>query len=128
MSVILCLWSNGMYISACRAACGKSTSSKILQEIIRKRLMSSSILFIDIDLIAHEILLPNPKRSLTAYWDIVMAFSDFDILEDIQGSSNDTIYSPRNIDRRKLGDIIFKDPSKRKLLNSLTHPLITKKL
>ena len=65
-------------------ACGKSTVSKILQEIIRKRSDSSSILFIDIDLIAHDILLPNPKRSVTAYWDIVNAFSDFDMLEDIR--------------------------------------------
>jgi dephospho-CoA kinase len=104
-------------------ACGKTTVSKILQELIRKR-TEASIFFIDIDLIAHDILLPRAKGLETAYWKIVEAFSDYDIFEETQGSENNP--SPRNIDRRKLGGIIFKDPSKRKILNGLTHPLISK--
>jgi len=99
-------------------ACGKSTVSKIFQEMIAKR-TKDSISFIDIDAIAHGVLVP--KESDTAYWKIVEAFSGDDILEETNGYS-----SPRNIDRRKLGDIIFKDASKRRLLNSLTHPLISK--
>jgi len=107
-------------------ACGKTTASKILKELIQKSAKASSIFFINIDQIAHEILLPTTKHYDTAYWNIIKEFSDNDIFEDILESSNSTNVSPRNIDRRKLGDIIFNDPSKRKLLNSLTHPLITK--
>lgn len=104
-------------------ACGKTTVSKILQEMIKQR-RNASIVFIDVDLIAHDILIPRPNSLDTAYWKIVKAFSEYDIFEEKQGSN--ASLSPRSIDRSKLGDIIFKDASKRRLLNSITHPLISK--
>jgi dephospho-CoA kinase len=63
---------------------------------------------IDADLIAHEILNPGTDT----FRRILETFGR-EILSD-DGS----------IDRRKLGNIVFPDPEKRRLLNDLTHPVI----
>jgi dephospho-CoA kinase len=113
-------------------ACGKSTVSKILHEIISHE---GSVSCIDVDSIAHEILEPphssevsnapyKGNRYNSAYWKIMESFPQDDILQESPGNANSLL--PRKIDRRKLGDIIFKDASKRRKLNSITHPLISK--
>lgn len=63
---------------------------------------------IDTDLIAREIVQPNKK----AYNEIVKEFGR-EILDDNQ-----------ELDRKKLGEIIFNDETKRKRLNSIMHPII----
>lgn len=89
-----------------------------------------SFAVIDIDRIAHEVLLPSsvlkgddpapnidppyttsPQSSV--YKQIVQVFEDYDILDE-QGI----------IDRRKLGAVIFQDASLRRELNRITHPRI----
>jgi len=62
----------------------------------------------DADKIAHESIMPGQE----AYAGIVGAFGRNILLND------------RTIDREKLGAIIFADPAKRALLNSLVHPVV----
>ena len=85
-------------------ATGKSTVSAILTT-------RSTIPIIDADLIAKEIV----KPSTPAYNQIKQQFPD-------------VIGSNGLIDREALGNLIFKDPIKRKLLNSITHPLIKREM
>ena len=92
-------------------ACGKSTVSAILA--------SRGFHIVDADLIAHEILRPG-----TVAYNKVLAAFGHDILvpahsEDRHGNS-----PPRDIDRAKLRDIVFRDSSKRKRLNAITHPAL----
>jgi dephospho-CoA kinase len=61
---------------------------------------------IDADRVAHEVL----AFGTPAYFKIVDAFG-----EQILGGS-------REIDRKKLGQIVFSDATKRSTLNALTHP------
>jgi dephospho-CoA kinase len=87
---------------------------------------------IDTDKIGHDILL-SPKRLSTVenagsqctvtarnsvYSKIVAKFGD--LKAHNQGILNDE----GEIDRRRLGDIIFQDPKKRRQLNRITHPRI----
>jgi len=111
-------------------ACGKTTVANALRE--------SGVVIVDADRIAHEILLPPSvisERQATVpsdsvYHSIVKKFGQ-EILESDKNSatsnqgeiSND---DSRRINRRKLGEVIFADRSKRRALNSLTHPRIMK--
>jgi dephospho-CoA kinase len=61
---------------------------------------------IDADVVAHELLAPGTGT----YEKIVNAFG------------TEIVAAEGQIDRRKLGRIIFANPDKRLLLNSLTHP------
>ncbi|KIM54767.1 hypothetical protein SCLCIDRAFT_1221687 [Scleroderma citrinum Foug A] len=83
-------------------ATGKSTVSALLS--------ASGIPIIDADLLAREVVVPG-SRALS---QIVAFFGPEVILPD--GS----------LDRKKLGAIIFNDDAKRKKLNSIVHPAVTR--
>ena len=84
---------------------GKSTVSQILK--------SFGGYLIDADKIAHEVVF-NDKE---IYVDLIKNFGT-DILKD------DSL----ELDRKKLGDIVFRNRKKLKLLNSITHPHIIRSM
>lgn len=86
-------------------ATGKSTVSKMFLEQFH-------IPVIDADVIAREIVEPGEQ----ALKDIAESFGEHILLED--GTLN----------RKKLGNIIFKDSEKRKQLNEIVHPAIRKRM
>ncbi|VDI01214.1 dephospho-CoA kinase [Mytilus galloprovincialis] len=86
-------------------ATGKSTVSKILSE-------ECGCLILDADLIAREVVLPGTK----AWKTIRTQFGD------------EVFHENGELNREKLGQIIFADASKRRLLNSITHPEIYKSI
>ena len=100
-------------------ATGKSTVSSILQRNTRR--LKNAFIVIDVDSIAHDVLEPGKMGEDCGYKQVVDAFTECDILE----KSGSSITHPL-IDRRKLGDVIFRDPLKRRMLNKITHPLISK--
>lgn len=115
-------------------ACGKSTVSSILREGSKEGKDKFEI--IDVDKIAHDVLDPYKLGSDSAYPKLVKAFGK-QILEKETETDSDQIFNTTitsntsknklpKINRRILGDIIFKDRSKRKILNGITHPLIIK--
>ena len=81
---------------------GKSTVIALWNEI-------QPVSYISADLIGHEILL----KGMPAYEPILKAFGT-DLLDE-----------DGEIIRRKLGEAVFGDEEKVKLLNAITHPLIT---
>ena len=81
-------------------ASGKSAVSKMLEEL--------GAPIIDYDVIAREIVDPGKP----AWKDIVACFGEHVLKED------------RQIDRKKLSEIVFRDTKKRKQLESFTHPRI----
>jgi dephospho-CoA kinase len=81
-------------------ASGKSVVSKMLEDL--------GVPIIDYDVIAREIVEPGKP----AWKDIVACFGERVLKED------------RQIDRKNLSDIVFRDPEKRKQLESFTHPRI----
>lgn len=81
-------------------ASGKSMVSGILRSL--------GAFIIDADVIAHELIRPG----LPAWQEILDQFGQGILLED--GSIN----------RQLLGRIIFRDPAKREILNSILHPRI----
>ncbi|ORX96929.1 dephospho-CoA kinase [Basidiobolus meristosporus CBS 931.73] len=83
---------------------GKSTVSRMLSE--------AGYPIIDADLIAREILYPGKP----AYNKIVKTFST----EILQANGE--------IDRAKLGALVFSDESARKKLNSCTHPYVKRRM
>lgn len=119
-------------------ACGKSTVSELLaasndddDDKAKGKETKTPFAIIDVDKIGHDILIPGKLiPSESAYDNVVKAFGT-DILSS-DAPSTDVIKSDggdqtsHRIERRKLGDVIFRDPSKRKILNKLTHPLISK--
>lgn len=85
-------------------ATGKSTVSALL--------VNKGALLVDADAIAREVMLPgHPVLAAVAEH-----FGQAVILED------------GTLDRKKLGDIVFRDPSQRKALNDITHPAIRKEI
>lgn len=80
----------------------------------------TDFIVIDVDGIAHDILLPEKLSSDSVYCRLVAEFGR-EILEDNEDSKNYPF-----IDRRKLGDIVFRDRQMRRKLNSITHPKIIK--
>jgi dephospho-CoA kinase len=83
-----------------RVGVGKSTFVNTIEKHFK-------VSVIDLDLIGHELL-----RNLAVKEKIKAVFGD-SILDDMQ-----------NIDRQKLGNIVFNDFSKLVVLNQITHPLI----
>ena len=85
-------------------ASGKSTASKILKEL--------GAVIIDADKIAVEIV----KNHTPAFRDIREYFGEEVVLESGE------------IDRKKLGDIVFNDSEALKILNNFTHPRIIEEI
>ena len=83
---------------------GKTTIAKIFSKHWYSR--------IDADEIGHQILQNNPA----AYKKIIENFG------------NGILDKNRDIDREKLGDIVFSDNKKLKKLNSITHPIIVNEI
>lgn len=81
-------------------ATGKSTVSAILK--------GYGAIIIDADLIAHQIVEPN-----TPVWQLIVDYLGAQIR-----------LSDDKIDRRVLGDLVFKDNNLRRWLESVTHPAI----
>lgn len=80
--------------------CGKSTVSSMFSEL--------GCLIIDADQISRKLVEPGEP----AYKKIVRFFGPEILLKD------------KNLNRKKLGNIIFNDSEKRHILNSILHPLI----
>ena len=85
-------------------ASGKSTVSDMLKEL------GASI--IDVDLIARQIV----KKGEKAYNEIVENYTEKVLLPSGE------------LNRKMLGDIVFSDPEKLRLLNSITHPEIINRI
>ncbi len=81
-------------------ASGKSAVSKMLEEL--------GAPIIDYDVIARHIVEPGKP----AWKDIVSCFGEYVLKED------------RQIDRKRLSEIVFRDPEKRRQLERFTHPRI----
>lgn len=81
-------------------AAGKSTVSTILREL--------GAIILDADSIAHKLMAPYQP----AWYGIRQHFGEEYILPD------------GKIDRRKLGRLVFSNPSALKKLNSIVHPII----
>lgn len=84
-------------------ACGKSTVARMLEELGAK--------IIDADRIGHELL----RRSEPAYDQVVRHFGSG--ILDAAGE----------IDRRRLGAIVFADPAQLQALNAILHPRIIRR-
>ena len=85
-------------------ATGKSTVSLILRE--------AGAIIIDADTIARDAV----KKNLPAWHEIVRIFGEEVLLTDGE------------IDRAYLGDIIFRDPAKKEILNKIVHPYVIQKV
>ncbi|KAG6866358.1 hypothetical protein C0991_005279 [Blastosporella zonata] len=81
-------------------ATGKSSVSKLLK--------AKNVPVVDADLLAREVVLPGTK----GLKNIVKEFGPDILLED------------GNLDRKKLGEIVFNDEGKRKKLNAIVHPAV----
>ena len=81
-------------------ASGKSTVSLYLQEL--------GLTIVDADLASRAVVEPGEE----AYHQVVKAFGE------------DILLTDGNIDRVKLGSIIFNDQEKRLLLNGIVHPAV----
>ena len=111
-------------------ATGKSTVSSLLQQSSSKLDVDDKkkdtdeveFIIIDVDGIAHNILLPTYNDSV--YNRLVSEFGTDILMKD--DSTSTTVHHRPLVDRRKLGDVVFKDRSKRCKLNSITHPKIIK--
>ena len=95
---------------------GKSTVASLLQQQSSSDNQDEEFVIIDVDGIAHDILLPNKLGSDSVYNQLVTEFGEGILSTEEKGT----------IDRRKLGDIVFRDVQKRRKLNSITHPKIIK--
>jgi len=126
-------------------ACGKSTVSSMFRSQSTKYTMKKdAFAIVDVDAIAHDILIPGKMGSDCGYGRVVKAFDGADIFmkeeeekkseEKAKKKDSHTIDDAKEddgdgrptIDRRKLGNIIFRDTKKRRALNGITHPLISK--
>ncbi len=79
------------------------------KSVVRRMLVNHGALGLDADVIAHRTLYPGGK----AYHPVIDAFGK-------------SILSPNGeIDRQKLGQIVFQDPERLEILESLVHPAVT---
>lgn len=85
-------------------AAGKST--------VALRLVEHGAELIDADLIAREVVLPG-----TPTWQRILEHFGEEVVTD-----------DGFLDRDRLGQIVFEDPGKRRLLNELTHPPILREI
>ncbi|KIJ15023.1 hypothetical protein PAXINDRAFT_163203 [Paxillus involutus ATCC 200175] len=101
-------------------ATGKSTASALLA--------SHGIPIIDADLLARQAVEPGTR----AHRNIVKVFGQEVLVSSLESlsppSANTDIrdWRIRPIDRKKLGSIIFNDEGKRKALNGIVHPAVTR--
>jgi dephospho-CoA kinase len=115
-------------------ATGKSTVSSLFSSRQSPQTKDATIaiheetefIVIDVDGIAHDILLPEKMGEDSVYNRLVAEFG-MGILEESKSkdTANNTSSHPP-IDRRKLGDVVFSDRQRRTKLNSITHPKIIK--
>ncbi|KAL7543868.1 hypothetical protein ACHAXR_013243 [Thalassiosira sp. AJA248-18] len=111
-------------------ATGKSTVSSLLQlppqnnEDADSNEKQVEFIIIDVDGIAHDILLPKKLGQDSVYDRLVSEFGTDILATTDKGQKITDSGACPNIDRRKLGDIVFRDRQKRKKLNSITHPKI----
>ena len=77
---------------------GKSTVAKVLED--------EGAVVLSADLVGHEVYLPGKP----AYDEIIEAFGPEVVADD------------GTIDRKKLGPIVFADPTNLTKLNAITHP------
>ena len=90
-------------------ACGKSEVCRILENM--------GFIHIDADDVAHDVLeLPDVIGSVTAYFGNGVL------------TAADDKKSALSIDRKKLGAIVFADNEKMNVLESITHPVISKQI
>ncbi len=89
--------------------CGKSTVLKLIEE-------NFNALVIMADDVAKELMEPGKPG-----YEQTVAFFGEDILER-------TDEAVRRIDRKLLSDIVFSNPNKRIVLNSIVHPLVKKEI
>lgn len=85
-------------------ATGKSTVAKMFKE--------AGAVIVDADLIAREVV----EKGTPAWQKVRDEFGDEILLDD------------QEIDRDKLGDIIFNNPEKKEMLNSIVHPAVFQKI
>ncbi len=83
---------------------GKTTAANILRDL--------GATVIDADVLAREVVKPGEK----AYNEIVGYFGREYLLEN------------GDINRKKLGETVFSDPERLKILNKITHPAITERV
>ena len=105
--------------------CGKSTTARLLA--------LHGFKVVDADIIAHKALEVAKNRVVTAFGNEILESNDC-YVEDKQtvfskvakNKKNYTFKSNKEnyINRKKLGDIIFKDSKKKADLESILHPLI----
>jgi len=101
-------------------ATGKSTVSALLA--------SHGIPIIDADLLARQAVEPGTR----AHRNIVKVFGQEVLVSSLESSSPPSANTDirdwriRPIDRKKLGSIIFNDEGKRKALNGIVHPAVTR--
>ena len=95
----------------------------------------AQFIVIDVDGIAHDILLPEKLGHDSVYHRLIAEFGNEILSTGEKESENDALNSQNSssplqsfppIDRRKLGDVVFRDKQKRRKLNSITHPKIIK--
>ena len=85
-------------------ASGKSTFCNILREL--------GYLVIDCDEISHDVI----KKGRVAYYEVIYEFGE------------EILNKEKEISRKKLGKIVFKDSEKRKKLESIIHPKVLKEI
>ncbi|AKI96903.1 dephospho-CoA kinase [Kosmotoga pacifica] len=83
-----------------RAGCGKSTLANALKE--------RGLNVIELDKVGHEVL--------------------EEIKDELKRAFGANVILNNRVNRKYLGELVFKDPEKLKMLNALTHPLIKKKV
>lgn len=105
MRAIVGMMQNNMKIIGITGGVG-SGKSKVLYEL--KNTYHAFV--VEADKVAHELMLPGG----TIYASVIKNFGN-EIIDP---------KPPYNIDRTKLGNIVFNDQAKLELLNSLTHPLV----
>lgn len=85
-------------------ASGKTSFCKILKEL--------GYLVIDCDEIAHDVI----KKGRVAYYEVIYEFGE------------DILNKDKEIDRKKLGEIVFNDLTKLKKLEAIIHPKVLKEV
>ncbi len=82
------------------------------KSLVARKLKELGATIIDADLIAREVLRPGEQT--------------FD--EVVKNFGREILTTGEEIDRKKLGDIVFNNKEKRELLNSITHPRIRERM
>ncbi|GGN48999.1 dephospho-CoA kinase [Oceanobacillus indicireducens] len=85
-------------------ATGKSTVAKMFRQL--------GIPVIDADILAREVVEPGED----AYKKVIETFGEDILLDD------------KTLNRKRLGEIVFTDETKRKQLNGIVHPAIRKRM